>query len=509
MPAKTIPDFGFCGPTYQAASQVLDSERCINLYPEPGGPNSKSKMAMIGTPGLKLLTSGLAGNVRALWAGNGRLFAIAANHGYEISPLTGAVLTDYGTMAGDSGIGYNPCKIVANNGGSAGGALYVVNSNTAQIYNFNPAGPSMDSVFNATAMEYLDGFQVAIAFGASLAGGNANQVNVSDLGNGNSWGALNYIIRTGAPDLITQLAVVNEQLWIFGQKTIEIWYNAGNPLFPFQRYQGATIDCGLLAPWTVAKAAGTLLWLGSDDRGYARVYKANGFMPEPVSNFAIESMIQSFIATFGISFNTNAFVHSMAGHTFYCLNMQAPTAANSMTLVYDLQTGLWHERYSNNALGAFTQWLPNCFASINSTQGSGPAGLDFVGDYSSGKIYQIGAQFTSENGVAMIRQRNCPHISNSNRWVSHASLEIDADIGTAAIALAYSNDGGRSFPHTRAAISASNDKAYNSGDSGFGRFKFWQLGRSRDRVYSAKIVDANNPIRIINAYLAADEGTEP
>lgn len=508
MPAKTIPDWGFCGPTYQTASQVFDSERCINLYPEPGGQHSKSRMAMIGTPGLSLLQSGLAGGVRAMWSGNGRLFAIAGNHGYEISPTGGGIITDYGTMAGDGGIGYNPCKIVANNGGSGGGQLFAVNSNTNQIYQFNPVGPAMTSVFNATAMEYLDGFQVAIATGASLAGGNANQVNVSALGDGTTWNALNYIIRTGAPDLITQLAVINGQLWIFGQKTIEVWYNAGNPLFPFQRYQGATIDCGLLAPWTVAKTQGALLFLGADDRGYARVYQTNGMAASPVSNFAIEAMIQSFIATNGISINTNAFIHQMAGHSFYCLNMQAASAANSMTLVYDLTTQLWHERYSNNA-GAYTQWLANCFASINSLQGSAPLGKDFVGDYSTGKIYQIGAQFTSENGTAIIRQRNSAHIASSNRWVKYPSLEIDADVGTAQIALSYSNDGGRTFPHTRSAISASNDQAYMSGDSGFGRFKFWQMGRSRDRVFSAKIVDGSNKIALVNSYLTAEEGTEP
>lgn len=484
-----IPFEGFCDGLYLEASPVLDAQRSINLFPVPGYRSSKSKMALYGRPGLSQTGFALTlaqSPARALWAGNNRLFAAGGTHFYELAS-GGSVLTDYGAMAGSGGQGQ--CQISAN-----GTQLLVMDSSAAQIYNANTTGPAMNSVFNGVALEYLDGFYVAIATGASLAGTNPNQVNVSNLGDGTTWNALNYIIRTGSADLTTALAVLNGQLWIFGQKAIEVWYNAGNPNFPFARYQGGTINLGLMAPASVVKFSNTVMWLAANDSGYAQVYMANGMQPVRVSTFAVEyllgllggSTLQSMWA-YGYQEN---------GHTFYVLQAIDGSKVPLQTFVYDLTTQLWHERSYGGA------W-PVSFASVPGFNSNGP---NFVGDGKSGKVMFQGMGYANDLGTAVGYTRTAPHISNSDKWTRYSSLQMDADIGTAQPVLSYSNNGGKTFSTPRAAIAGSSEQGTASDAPTLQRFKWWQLGRSRDRVFRIQITDSANLVRIVGAFLNADVG---
>ena len=482
-----VPDWGFCGPSYLAVSPVIDAQRSQNLFPEPGYRDSKSGTALIGRPGLSAAPfSTINYPARALWAGDNRLFAVGGTHLYEMN-TGGSVKTDYGAMSGSAGSGY--CSIIAN-----GTQFLVYDSSAAEIFAAS-AGGAMVPEFAGTALEYLDGYYLAIATGASLGGANPNQVNCSNYLDGTTWQALNYIIRTGLSDLTTQLATLNGQLWIFGQKGIEVWYNAGNPGFPFARIAGATINLGLMAPGSVVKFSNTIMWLGADDRGYSQVYMAQGTSPVRVSTAAMEALIN--LDSAGYLPLTQAFGYQEAGHAFYVLNLCGTGNVPVSTYVYDLTCNLWHERVYGGA-------YPICFASVPGFNSNGP---NFVGDGKSGAIYFQGIGYPSDGGATISYTRTSPHVSDHNRWTKYNALEIDADIGTAGITLSYSNDGGRSFK----TLLRPDATLYGSNDRGgaFERFKWWQLGRSRDRVFRTQINTSSNLVRIVNAYLWANAGTEP
>lgn len=417
-----------------------------------------------------------------IWAGHILLYAMGGTHFYQLNN-TGGVMTDFGAMAGSPGIG--PAAAFAN-----GTQLLVVDSGSGQIYNVNNGGPSMDSVFNGVALEYLDGFYVAIATGASLAGTNKNQINVSALADGTTWSALAYAIRTGSADLTTQLAVLNGMLWVFGEKTIEIWYNAGNPIFPFARVTGATINLGLLAPWSVAKFQNTIMWLGADALGYAQVYMSQGLNPVRVSNFAIENILASYGA-FHLPWSWG-YAYQEGGHSFYVLNLCQdfhfqPTAQ----LIYDLASGLWHER-------TYSGIWPVCCASMPYFSASG---ANYVGDGYSGKVCFQATSIPSDNGAAIAYMRNSPHVCDQNRWHKYSRFELSADIGTAQASLTYSNNGGLTFPGPVYTMK----QAADSGALGtFNRYFAQQLGRSRDRVFSVTISSSTQLVRIADAYLSVD-----
>lgn len=492
MPFVPQENFQFCGATYLAASPVLDSQRSINLYPEPQpGPGAKTRMALIGRPGLSASPftggAGVVSPARALWAGDNVLYAVGGTHAYRLG--LNASYVDYGAISGSGGFG--PCQMVDN-----GTQLLIMDPSAANIVLVTAPGSAL---FNGGALEYLDGFYVAIASGASLAGSNPNQINTSNNGDGTTWNPLNFVIRTGSADIPLNLAVVNGQLWILGQKKTEIWYNAGNPGFPFARISGATIDIGILWPYSVAKFLNTVLWVGADARGAATVYMAQGTNAVRVSNFAIENILASFSGN-SLQYFPFAFPYEEAGHAFYVI---CPTGLNGSSqvvptayLVYDLTTGLWHERTYSTTVGSPS---PCCAAFSSFTSNV------YVGDAISNKILMQSIQTPSDIGNPIFYKRTAQHIGDSNRRYSYDRLELDGDMGTASPILDYSNDGGRSFLGRNFPLKQSVDSSIQGT---FRRFYQTQLGQSRDRVYQVTISDNSNLIRIANAYCSVTAGTE-
>lgn len=490
MPLVPQDQFQFCGPTYLAVSPVLDAQRSINLYPDPGIASSKSRMGLTGRPGFRLFSAGHGTVGHSLWAGNGRLFAALGGHVYELDNFGGDV-TDYGPGLN---VGTpSPAPMIAN-----GTQLLICDPVLHRIFNVNPGGPSLDLVLNGNALEFLDGFYVAIASGASLAGVNPNQINASANGDGTTWPALSYAIRTGAADLTIQLAVLNGLLYIFGQKTIEVWYNAGNAIFPLARVNGGQINLGCLASASVVKFSNTILWLGSDQTGYGQVYMMQGMNPLRVSTPAIEGIIAN------ASPFAKAFGYQEAGRAFYQLDLCNTSYQASQTVVYDLTTGLWHERAYVNGTGIY----PTGFASVPNF---GAAIPNFVVDGQSGKVYYQSIIYANDGGAGkpITYTRTAPHSSNQNQWIRYPRFELSMDpqatgaAGTIAPILDYSNNGGKSFLGRNYAMA----RAYDQGtEGGFQRFYALQLGRSRDRVFKVTIVDDTNLIRIVNGYLTAELG---
>lgn len=504
-----LQNYEFCGPTSIAASAVFDAQDSVNLYPERGGPGAASAMALIGTPGLFKVGTLPQAPVRALWAGQGRLFAVAGTHLYEVNNGIG-VITDYGAMAGSAGTGLaqivsNQTQLLVmdssiNNGGGIPGSIFFANS----------VGPSMDLVFQGGALTYLDGFYVSVASGAGI----SNQINVSNLGDGSTgaaWPGLNFVVRSGSVDLVTQLEVLNGYLWIFGDKTIEIWKNVGNPKFPFERVDGATLNLGLLSLWSVVKFNNTIMWLGADDHGYAQVYMSNGIQPVKVSTPAIEYQLSKLhpakLRT------TRCWGYQEAGHTFFMLNINnEPSVGVGLTYAYDLQERLWHRRTFNDLAGSGFLLRHRGDSCVSLTGFDTNTEQIYVGDYLTGDIYRMGLQYFNDNvggaNVAIQRQRVGPPLSNKNRIIKVPSFEVFGDCGTAQMVLDMSRDGGKTYPAAlaRAAISGSTDL---SRTGTYKRFKWMQLGSGRDIRPRITITDAANPITLVEALVNVEPGTEP
>lgn len=454
------------------------------------------------------------------------MFAVGGGTVYQISSGGGA--TAIGSIPGSAGVG--PAKFQQNGNqlmlvdysvsapGAFPGAVFLVGSG------------GISKEFSGFDLEYFDSFFISLFNGGSgdpnyVGAGAYNQLNISNSLDGTTWNALNYICKTGSSDLLWKTAVMGGNLFLFGQKTTEIWYDSGGQYFPFARVPGGVINIGLLSPFTVVKFVNTLMWLGCDAFGYARVYKMEGTNPVPVSTTGVEAFLNSgnFLLNGGATLTSyaTAWGYEEAGHAFYVLQMAGTSSgsyANGWTLVYDLSTGLWHERTSAagsnptnaKAIGMCCASLP-AFGSF-----ANPAAppFNFVGDWyynaagfqGGGAIYTQSLSYASDNGLPIFRQRTFPHVADRNRWTAYPSLEISADAGTAEFSLSYSNDGGKSYPLSRPAQGPSNDQAQ---EGGFGRYKFWQLGRSRDRVFQISCTDSTNLPNLVDAFVGVESGIEP
>src|ERR1700734_1957873 len=92
-----MPPFGFIGPAYASASPLVAAEQLINFRPQKvESPNARTPFVLLGTSGIAVFATLAAGlpSVRGEWTGNGRAFAVAGTHFYEVNALGG--VTDYG-----------------------------------------------------------------------------------------------------------------------------------------------------------------------------------------------------------------------------------------------------------------------------------------------------------------------------------------------------------------------------------------------------------------------------
>jgi hypothetical protein len=495
---STVPysAFPFAGPSYQAASVTVDCQRSINLYPEAAQePGAKTPVALIGRPGLTLYGTLPNGPVRALYAGNGRLFAVGGTHVYEVNPATYSVITDFGAIPSSSGTG--PAKLIVCGTGTTA-QLFVLDSSTGQISYVNPVGPVVTVVFGGFSVDYLDGYLFA------LESGTDNKVRQSTLNDGTSWPALDYAEIIGTSDHKRTLITVNNLLWIMGQQNIEVWYNAGNAGFALERMSNGTINVGIAgqssshAGWTAVRVMNSVLWCGSDERGFGKFWKADGLTPVRISTPGIESLM----ATYGTGYLYGAYswAEEYNGHSFYVTNFPSANSGAGATLVYDLTTGFWHERSYNNS-GTPEMARPACFASLQDATNSTKS---FVGDRANGNIYIQDSSYTSDNSVSIVYTRQAPHVSNQNRWVKHISLMLDGVFGSTVPQISWSDDGGTTF-NTPQSMQIKGTSAA----SGIKTVQQWQLGRGRDRVYKVTWTTSSDLVRISAADLNIEAGIEP
>ena len=472
---------GFIGPSYTLSSVNVDCQRCVNLYPEIneiGSGKEQEIASLIGTPGLNLLVTVGAGPIRGAWkAANGRAFVVSSNKLYELSSTF--VATERGTLgtvSGEVSMADSPAHLAVVDGTNEGLMLKFLDSSIAEI-DF-PDEVNLKPVAGVDQVVFADGYFVY------------NNSGTGDFFISGLYGSLIADETTidpvdgrtveGSPDILLGTAHYKQNLWLFGAQSTEIYYNSGNSDFPFERVQGAYVEKGLAARFSIAQLSDSIFWLGQDNKGYGTVYMAEGFTPIRISTHAVETAIRGYSS---IS-DARAYTYQDVGHSFYVLNF--PTA--NTTWVFDTSTKLWHERCYTNQ-GTIERHRGNCHMYA--------FGKHVVGDYANGQIYEMALGIYSDNGDAIKRMRTSPHISSGLKRIFYDSFQLDVESGVGLdglgfgtdpqVILEYSDDGGHSW---------SNEKWRALGKIGqTKRRAIWRrLGSARDRVFRITIAD---PVKVV------------
>jgi hypothetical protein len=466
------------GSAYVTRSPNAADNRLINLYPEIVLEGGKEPAFLRRSPGLRLLAYVGNGPIRGLWTFGDYAYAVSGSKFYKIDDAW--VVTEKGTVAGSG-----PVSMVDN-----GTQLFIAAGATGYIYNANTDvfAQITDPDFpGATTVGFIDGYFV---FNEP----NSQKFWVTALLDGTSVDPLDFASAEGSPDDLVSLIVDHREVWLFGQTSVEVWYNAGLPDFPLSRIHGAFNEIGCVAPFSVAKLDNGVFWLGADARGRGIVYRSEGYNGKRVSTHSVEWQIQQYV---DIS-DATAYTYQQDGHSFYVLNF--PTA--DITWVYDVATQAWHQRAG---------WLNNEFTRHRGNNQMSFNGEIVIGDYLAGAIYAYDPTVYTEAGSVQkwLRSwRALPTGQNNLTRTTQHSLQLDCESGVGIdgvgqgvnpqVMLRWSDDGGHNW---------SNEHWKSMGEIGrTGTRVIWRrLGMTmklRDRVYELSGTDPVS-ITIMGAELIA------
>lgn len=469
------------GPSYTARSVNFDASRCVNFYPEASESGQSKAIAMlVGCPGLVRFATLAGGGVRGCirFSANVSVVVIGANV-YTVTP--GGV----GTIIGACDFATTPVSMASN-----GTVIMLVTGPNG--YTVNPAGGTVVQITDpnfqgADRVDFIDGYFV---FNKP----NTQQFQITQLYTTNI-DPLDFASAEGAPDLLVSLICDHREIWLFGETTTEVFFNSGNPDFPFERIQGAFIQQGCAAKNSPARFAGGVAWVTQNEQGQGMVVRSAGYQPQRISTHAVELAI----AGYSTIADAVGFVYQQEGHEFYMLTFPTGNA----TWVYDAVTQLWHERvWRKPGDGSLNRHRAQCVMAF--------AGRIVVGDWENPYLYSWDLNTYTDDGGILPAIRQVPHAASSNNvWQFFHKLWIDMETGIGLngvgqgsdpqVALCWSDDGGHAFGTEVWAPAGKIGERKR-------RVNFRRLGKSRDRVFRVTITDPVKRV-IIGAGCEMTEGT--
>lgn len=440
-------------------SHKNNAAELINLYVNLEEAGGKAKSLLLSTPGAEAITV-FDYEILGFYKFNDVVYTVTKNKLYSVAkdPITGAFTpTVLGTVSltGKVSFADNGIEMVFVAGGG-----YAYNPTTSTLKDMS----TEPGWYPSNTVAYMDGYFI---FSRSGTG----QFFISDL-YASTLNPIDWATGEAAPDDTVGVIVSNRQLWIIGEYSSEVWYDSGDPLFPFTRIPGAVIDIGAINYKTIAKARENIFLVGSD----LVVYMSNGYRLQPISTKAIEYyMVDTDITLM------SAFAFHERGRWFYAL-----TISDNKTFVFDTQTQLWHTRESDNV----GRWkMDGVFNYYDD-------GITYC--YSAQTLYRMGEDLYQEDGANVKREIISLPLTKSVNRIRIQELELDMEVGlpvTATFSLQISSDGGKTWGNSTYASTGAIGEA-------LARVRWTRLGQHRNAV--AKFTTSSNtPITILSLNIRA------
>ena len=446
MPKLTrIPFAISSGEGYAPKNNTSD---LLNLYVHIEEQGGKSNHVLLNTSGLERIAA-VGYTIYGAYEFHDNVYIATASQLYvfnvdtETFDALGAIEFDQKVTFADNGI---DLMMVGGNG-------YAYNPDTGILKDMRVE----DGWYPAAMVTYMDGYFIFNRTGTG-------QFFISKLYS-TEIDPIDWATAEAAPDDTEGVIVATRQLWLLGEKTTEVWYDSGDPDFPFTRISGAVSDIGCANHKTIAKIRTSILFVGNDNK----VYQTNGYTPIPISTPAIDKRIVAADRT-----ALTAFTYTENGHWFYVLTLDENT-----TMVYDPDTAQWHRRGS----GAFGKWLLNGAININAT--------GRVVGFSDKQFHNLDIDTLTENGARIRREAVTVPVNNTVNRIRVHEVQLDMETGfstEAKVILQVSKDSGATW---------GNNIESNTGALAErrARVRWLRLGQARDMIFKIVITDAI-PIRI-------------
>lgn len=397
-----MPKIALSGGAYQARSVIASAQRCLNLFaePMPQAQGEPSAFAYYPTPGLRLLGTLPKGPVRALkQVTTGGVYAVGGDTVYLVN-------ADWTSTALGTITPMRPYPVSMQDNGNT---LVIVDGTTSgwtvDLGSHAFATITDEAFYGADRVDYLDTY---LLFNKP----KTPQFYSSD-SLATTFDSLYFANKESFSDLLVSLAVAKREIWLLGDRTTEIWYNAGASDFPFAQVQGTFVDQGCRAKYSVAVYDDAVYWLGGNRAGQGVVLKGAGYQYNRISTFAIENEL----TTYARIDDAIGFTYMLAGHIFYVLTF--PHA--DKTWVYDIATQQWHEWLWIDDDGEEHRHRLNCAYAIS--------GMVVGGDHQNGNLYAVDPAVYTDNGQPIKRQRSYPHILNEMDRIFYRQFIADMETG--------------------------------------------------------------------------------
>jgi hypothetical protein len=420
MPRTQLNIFG---GFYENQSIPLSHQNCINWIPqlaEDGALNNGGLM----TPNalVQFGTLGTAPNRGAQVMAGVPYFV---NGTSLFSMDSSGTPTTIGTIAGTGRVS------MANNGTKL---CIVVPGGNGYVYNGSTLVQITDPDYiTADTVVFKDGYYIFTASDGSVFFSSA-------LNDPTSFDALDFASAELSPDDIIAAHVNHNELFILGEKTIEVFQNVGGPGFPFQRIPGGNIQKGCYAKFSPVEFDNTFLFVGGGLNERAAIWRVvSSQLAQKLSTDAIDNAIQKF--TEDEIANAFSYTFAIGGQFIAAFTFESDTIA-SVTFCYNATSQKWFQLQSGSAPG---KWRVNSVVSAHDKI--------LCGDEEDGRIGYLDEVY-SEYGSAIYRERTTqPFIINgdSQYW---PEVELTMESGTGIttgqgddpqIRMSYSDNGGRTF----------------------------------------------------------------
>jgi hypothetical protein len=432
------------GGSYEYRFKDWNSQRTINWYPkltdQQSQEKNKTQIALIPRYGLTQFASVAGNSVRGLFAARvlnvERCFAVVDTSLYEV--FQNGSMTLLGALTGMSVGSRSKVYMAVNNTGQLmiqdplAGYIFNLQTNVlTQISTstFTDAQGNVCLYPGGTSLDYADGYFVI--------SGNDGRIYFSEIGDGTSWPAFNFFTPSFKPNKMKAIRMYREEVYCFGEETIEIYINDG--VTPFSRQFRTSSYYGLAATDSVAIHQAGAFFLGRSPTGTFEAYLMGPDYSLTPLSFPIDYLLSKQNCD-----DAEGFVQvANDGAIFYHLHLpQLHT-----TFVYDVTTHMWHERQSRRPWpdedGRYPQdmYRPRSVVTFN--------GLTLSGDWYSGAIMFEDQTVSTDLGNINKFERRSSILTDQLNYISVYRIEFDVNAGYGntdpVMMVSYSKDSGNTY----------------------------------------------------------------
>lgn len=456
-------DLSLVGNPYVGISPIASAQKAVNLYAASNnGSNAPTPITYYPTAGSTTYTfTANQAAVRCAYRTTlGTAFVVIGPTVYFLA--NNGALVFVGTIAdrpnqvymADNGL----CAVLVD-GTSTGYAIDLTTNNFGVIID--------PSFYGADFVLFLDTFFVFNRPATNQFYISLSMVSYALLTAGTSFDPLDIAAKSGSADPIVGIATVHKELWLIGALTTEVWIGTGAADFYFQLQQGAYIDHGCAAPYSITTMDVIVFWIMQDRQGSCMIVQGAGYETKEISTPYLVNQLKNY-ATVA---DAIGFCWQYDSQSFFVLVF--PTA--NKTWQYNLKTGYWNElTWLNVDTGIQNRHRSNCAMFVY--------GKNIYGDWQNGKLYELDANIYNDDGTPVIRQKTFAHLLNEMCRISYDTFQADVSVGNSdpgveyPISLLWSDNRGVSYGFPV-------EQTLGSGGEYQTSVEWDRLGMARDRVF--------------------------